>query len=375
VEAHWKLFERLVAAIQQALATADAKVTWDDHIRGRQFDVTVRFSHLVGEYLTVVEAKDYLVPVGEVEAFSTKSRRYGANKAVMASSAGFQSGAIEAAAELNIELFVFSERETWPNWVRVVEETPVLAIADLQLLALNGAPLHRFPNQPNHLSYHSCHTIVRWRDGQLALNELIDSARKDWDRDITDEPATRSLKLPPNAVVKIPFCDPIKPRSIRFMVQRTQALGLDTRGVDPSMLPSLFSFKNVLTGEEYNVNEAHMWIGFKTDIVPGRFYHEPLKAMNYYCVGRSANELDYVLLESYQHGNLFQAAIKQALTGRTRVVQVTDEREINRLQRMYNWYRWRCDSEKDPSLAHIGKNAMCPCGSARRYKSCHGHAA
>ena len=39
---NWKDFEQLVAAIHQAECNG-AKVTWDDNIRGRQFDVTLRF--------------------------------------------------------------------------------------------------------------------------------------------------------------------------------------------------------------------------------------------------------------------------------------------------------------------------------------------
>ena len=69
MEKQWKQFERLVAAIQQALSGADAAIEWSEDIGGREFDVTVRFSKVAYNYLTVVEAKDYLVPVKEVEAF------------------------------------------------------------------------------------------------------------------------------------------------------------------------------------------------------------------------------------------------------------------------------------------------------------------
>jgi hypothetical protein len=95
----------------------------------------------------------------------------------------------------------------------------------------------------------------------------------------------------------------------------------------------------VLTGEERQISEADIWIGINTEITSNHFYHGPLHSNNFYveeCIG---NDLTYVLLESYQHGKLFQARIKQTLTGRTRVVEISDAAEIARLTRMYEHYK------------------------------------
>jgi hypothetical protein len=106
----WNLFERLVTAIHLT-ENRGAKVTWNDIINGRQFDVTIRFKHGFYDYLTVVECKSYSgpVPVREVEAFVTKSVDVGANKAIMVSSSGFQKGSIEVAQRHYIELFTLEE--------------------------------------------------------------------------------------------------------------------------------------------------------------------------------------------------------------------------------------------------------------------------
>ena len=77
----WKMFERIVAAIHVA-EQRGATVQWGETIKGRQFDVTVRFKHGLYEYLTVVECKDYgrPVPAEKVDALVTKSRDAAATK-------------------------------------------------------------------------------------------------------------------------------------------------------------------------------------------------------------------------------------------------------------------------------------------------------
>ena len=73
------------------------EVRWNEHINGRQFDVTLRFKRAFYAYRTVIECKDLgtSVPVEKVDAFVTKALHAKANKAVMVSCVGFQRGAIE----------------------------------------------------------------------------------------------------------------------------------------------------------------------------------------------------------------------------------------------------------------------------------------
>src|SRR6266852_6674060 len=101
----WKHFERLVTAIHQA-ADQGAEVRWNETINERQFDVTIRFKKGLYEYLTVVECKNYekAIPVEKVEAFVTKAADVRADRAVMASTSGFQQGAQEVAARHNMTL-------------------------------------------------------------------------------------------------------------------------------------------------------------------------------------------------------------------------------------------------------------------------------
>ena len=95
---NWKKFERLVAAVHLS-DEHNTTVKWNEFINGRQFDVTIRFTHGLHDYLTVIECKkeSRRVEVSDVEAFVTKAHDAGASKAVIVSSAGFQQGCIPVA--------------------------------------------------------------------------------------------------------------------------------------------------------------------------------------------------------------------------------------------------------------------------------------
>ena len=109
---NWEEVELLTAALHHE-SSERATVTWNDKIGGRQFDVTVRFSKGGYKYLTVVECKDEKakLAVKEVEAFVTKSRHVYANKAVMVSTSGYQSGGIDVAQREGVVLLNLEERK------------------------------------------------------------------------------------------------------------------------------------------------------------------------------------------------------------------------------------------------------------------------
>jgi predicted helicase len=92
----WKRFERLTAALH-VLKTRGAEVKWN------------------------VECKDHKSPVeqGEVAEFVVKCKKTGANKGIMVSASGFQSGAARLAQEEGIEIFTLNEvAADWPDRVQ-----------------------------------------------------------------------------------------------------------------------------------------------------------------------------------------------------------------------------------------------------------------
>ena len=74
-----------------------------------EIDITVRFTALGANYLTLIECKRYQRPVGreKVQALLAKMQSIGAQKGMMFSTSGFQSGASEFAGAHGIALVEF----------------------------------------------------------------------------------------------------------------------------------------------------------------------------------------------------------------------------------------------------------------------------
>lgn len=365
-EPKWQRFERLVAALHHALSPSGAVVTWDDRIDGRQFDVTIRFSEVAYNFLTIVECKDYVVPVGDVEAFVTKTRAAHANKAVVISSKGFQSGALKVAAEHGIDLHVLGESDEWPPGLRIVSEEPALSVTDVELVAGDEA-LHRFRDDPSALVYFMTHVNVYAGGRTRTLDDTIMSERPAWEKGTDGTPQIRVVALPRDAVVQVPFIDPMRPTAVRFTTQHVSAKTLDTGGMDVSMVPQLFRLTNAITGEQRTIDAAELWIGFDTTIRASRFYRNPFLSIVYYCETVVDDLATYVLLESYQHATLVQARFKQKVLYGRHLLEITDSKELTRLKRMLAQFQ----AGPTRPTARLGRNEPCPCGSGEKYKRCH----
>ena len=121
----WKKFEKIIAGIH-ILRAEGAEVKLNDHIVGkdskgrRQIDVSIRFKNTFYPYLTIIECKDTgrKVEIKEVSAFVSTMEDVGAQRGVMVSAGGFQSGAIGTAEANNIELFTLSEIKT--DWTKKI---------------------------------------------------------------------------------------------------------------------------------------------------------------------------------------------------------------------------------------------------------------
>ncbi|WP_299475376.1 restriction endonuclease [uncultured Roseibium sp.] len=112
-----KEFEKSIHEYYQRLSSRfgeHAKITLDDKVSGpdgaRQCDITIEHEYLGGHYRTIIECKDHQnrVPILHVDALSSKLNDLGYNKGVIVARSGFQSGAIQKAKRLGIDLFEFS---------------------------------------------------------------------------------------------------------------------------------------------------------------------------------------------------------------------------------------------------------------------------
>ncbi len=120
--ADWKGFELLAERIARDLAPG-AKITWNDHLpgriseKGRQIDVSIRWSDGDQQYLTIVQAKDWgdpadLPAVGE---FASVVEDVGATRGVMVCRSGFTQGAKTYARNKGIRLYNLHDAES-RNW-------------------------------------------------------------------------------------------------------------------------------------------------------------------------------------------------------------------------------------------------------------------
>lgn len=342
---NWKLFEQIVASIHSCLGDANAKVEKNAKVDGREFDLLITFSQLGYQYLTAIECKDYLVPVKEVEAFTTKSRRIKANKAVLVSSVGFQSGAVTVAHEEGLDLLVVKESDEWPSALIKHGEQEALSITNVRLLLKGGSSVYRFPTTPSALTYYVRHSRLRAKNRTVTIEELIDERVRQRTLETFSEKITLDHRIDKGEVIEVPHLSPITAHKIAFDVQLTTALNVAFGGFDPELAPRKFELRNVLTGEINYLDEGNLWIGFDTNYEVGKFYTDPFKNMNYYCEQNDGAKIKLILVESYQHGSLIQAAMTVISSEKKKVIEVTDKLEVARLTRIYEAYRRRAENK------------------------------
>jgi hypothetical protein len=339
-KARWERFERIIAAIEHATSRG-AKVMWDENIEGRQFDVTVRFANGPHDYLTLVECKDQKqpVPVEKVDAFATKARDAKANKAVIISSAGFQSGCLDVARRHGIDLFRLIECVAEPPEAENLPTEPVLGVFDFVIhFPGNRAPLP-IPESNNRLDY-------LLSKGVLRLGNVVESLQQFLDRTLAtisappefDKP--QEIELPLQGVVmEIPtLLDATPVKSLTFTLIKQVKKILPPTLIDHHLLLKMHSGFELLdclsNAPVTTIKALDLPIGFDTVLRAGSYYTGMLE-QNYYCEKVENGSVWLVLVEGYAHGNLVQARLRAKVDVQKYYVEITDFSEILRLQKMY----------------------------------------
>ena len=207
----WKRFERLVAAIHHA-ESKGGKVNWNDVIQGRQFDVSVRFKYGLHEYLTVVECKDYAskVPVEKVDALVTKSRDVKANKAILVSANGFQSGCVEVAERYGVKLLTLNEKIDLKVEDLAQEVTPALNIYSVRFVKSGSLEEYEFEDIGGRLAYLMNQAKIELKPKHITPNQLIDEWQLGCPNIYTDRENEIAIPLPSETVIHIPYELPFK---------------------------------------------------------------------------------------------------------------------------------------------------------------------
>ena len=213
----WQRFEQLVAALHR-VEMKGAVVKWNDIINGRQFDVTVRFENGPYKYLTVVECKDVAtsVPVEQIESLVTKAKYVGADKAVVFSSHGFQSGAIEAAKLYGIPLFSLSQLDDVPDQFLAPDKVEYIQIYDVVLIKPDGSRF-ALTEEPMRLRYYINETILTYPTRDIILAELIRGYEKKLDGCAVDDVLHQQVRLVPPGRTTFPSMERDEPILVSFV--------------------------------------------------------------------------------------------------------------------------------------------------------------
>lgn len=337
----WKLFEKLVAAIH-LIHEPDSRVKWNDKINGRQFDVSIRTRKGFYDYLTVIECKNASqpVPVKDVEAFVTKSEDINADKAILVSSYGFQSGAEGVAKRHGIELFTLKAIAEIPAEIDTKEITYGLSIYDVKLHPSDGKPPILLPEERNMLPYLIKKTILKKAGMITSLESILESLRPQLSDKARDKAQDLRVDLQPGTIAVIPTIEKEQYVSaMSFKYERIPVKIIKSGGyLDPQVMEHVYTqfyYENALTNEQFVIPMKDVKIGFDTRLEAGKFYETPALEFSYYCENIESEVATIFMVESYQHGELIQTRFRQKLEHAKHFIEVTDEREIARLRKLY----------------------------------------
>lgn len=333
----WREFERVVAAIHIARSKG-ARVTWNEEIDGRQFDVAVRFNDGLYDYLTLIECKRYeaAVPVEKAEAFVTKSRGVKANKAVMISSSGFQSGCLKVAKDNGISLLTLSEAWQLPGELEEWEFRDALIVFEVKVAKVDGS-VFVLPDVNGRLGHLINSSKVIYVDGKTkALWELI-APRLD------PEAAPNSsdvIALPLGGCrLTVPYeLENEQITGISFRLERRTMPFHKGPALDRSKLEKLmhrYELVDEVAKTTVTVEALGLPLGFDTQLQAGKFYTNPSLGNNYVVEKVVDDTAQILLLESYVHGDLIQARYVQDVKYQWQYVEIIDPNELSRLERMY----------------------------------------
>lgn len=342
----WKKFERVVAAIHVA-ENSGATVAWNDHINGRQFDVAIRFKFQFYDYLTLIECKDQQarVQAEDVEAFVTKSRDAGANKAIVVSSSGFQSGAKKVAEKHNIELFTLTEIHNMPEEVLTDNIVSVLALLPVGFWKTGTREIVYLSQDPKQREF-EINNIPLIGMGPLKLIDIL----KPYSQLIapfdipgvpkfggnfpvaTKKRQNQAITLQLNTRIRFPNSSTEIPVSHVLLSYWMQ----DARFVVPNSPPSTqYQYKNERTDTTTIIGAETLRLDLVIKPEPGKFYQDPETSYFYYCESMLKKGAVLYLIYSYQNGQFVQGKAIVPVSEETTYVEITDDTEIAKMKILY----------------------------------------
>lgn len=317
-----------------------AVVTWNDEISGRQFDVTIRFKYGLHDYLTVIECKDYSskVSVEKVDAFVTKARDINANKAVLISSNGFQSGCLTVAKRHGIQLLTASEISDTSIPELIDRLAPALNIYSVRFVSGKSDDEIQFEDWGGRLAYLMSHSVLKSKGGERTPNQLIHEWQVAHPNIQIDRPNEVEIPLPPQSVLRMPLEAPTAVTAMRFTCSFVEVAISKVPLPDNHILRGVRSRIELRDPEGKVHHSARMGdlpLGFDNPVRPGRYYELSALFSRYYCESVDGDMVTWALIESYQHGDLLQAIFTQKLKYSSTYTEVTDLAILERLKKLH----------------------------------------
>jgi Restriction endonuclease len=240
----------------------------------------VRFEHGLYKYVTLIECKDYqrAVPLKEVEAFITKSRDAGANKAVMISPSGFQSGCLEVAKAHNIDLLLISKSVRIPEELLTPHRERTIGILNVELaLAAISSSRLRLPEDNGRLQYLVTHSIVS-KDGERRRLRDVIMAHIETNISAYAEGETEAVIETPGCLVTVPgLCEgDAAVTSIRFIVKLGSSRVLRDPAWDQGLvnrLHTVYELHDVIADRRVTIEALGLRLGIDTVLQTGRLCH------------------------------------------------------------------------------------------------------
>lgn len=349
---NWKKFERIVAAIHRTQASG-GEVRWNDVINGRQFDVTIRFRYGLHDYLTVIECKHYAgkVSVETVDALVTKARDVQANKAILVSSNGYQSGCLTVAERHGVSLLVLSEKITDDVSRLAAAFAPALDIHGVRLILRSGK-FFELEDAGGRLAYLMSHTRIVGHPGVATPDELIRNWQLSRPAILLKGENKVSIEMTDGAKIIVPYDGEFEATHFQFQCEIVEAPienGPMVDGRIRSALATEYQLSDACGEVLHTARMRDLALGEPDGVRSGQFYSQPDLGINYYCFKILDGLVTWIVLENYQHGILFQATLKQKTEFAKHYVEVTDKGLLIRLNLMLKDYLQR-------NADHLGIN-------------------
>ena len=142
-------------------------------------------------------------------------------------------------------------------------------------------------------------------------------------------------------IAKIPFETEFLVKEICFKCSFINVILTDKPFVDNYIVNELskeYELKNEKGEIEATKHLFELKLGFNTKLKEGSYYVIPNIFNYYYCDKIENDMVSLILIESYQHGKLLQAMIKQKIENCVHYIEVEEKNKINKLKLLHHKY-------------------------------------